>query len=174
LLRKLKHIFLNHLQQQLRMSDGQQTSKFVSSIPNNKLEPVYLGGAPSSTNSNKTNGVYVPGFLKGEKETPKQVVPQNTYTEFPSLSSAAGKQKGSVLPNSAPKQTESIVVENSPSPKVFLNYSNAAKQLPLVKPVEKPNEPQSKFTQLDKNVLRVKQASEDFSGSEDSDFSDYD
>lgn len=151
------------------MSDSQQATKFVSSIPNNKLEPVYLGGTPSSTNSTKSNGVYIPGFLKGEKEPPKQVVPQNTHTEFPSLSSAVVKPKGSVAPIIVSNPTKSIVVENAPAPKVFLNYANAAKQPALVQPVEKSNKPQ-----LGKNVMRANQQSDDFSDSEDSDLSDYD
>jgi hypothetical protein len=62
--------------------------KFVSSIPNNKLEPVYLGGTPQNNTTPKSNGVFVPSILRGEKDTsaPKaQVVPHVTEESFPSL-----------------------------------------------------------------------------------------
>ncbi len=63
-------------------------NKFVSNIPNNKLEPVYLGGTPQTNTTTKSNGVFVPSCIKAEKEIniPKaQVVPQINEQSFPSL-----------------------------------------------------------------------------------------
>ncbi len=90
--------------------------KFISSIPNNKLEPVYLGGTPQTNSAPKSNGVFVPSILRGEKDTtaPKaQVVPQVTEESFPSL-------MGPAIKASTP----------------FLGYANALK-----KPVDKSAKP---------------------------------
>lgn len=95
-------------------------TKFVSNIPNNKLEPVYLGGTPQTNGTTKSNGVFVPSCIKAEKEIniPKaQVVPQINEESFPSLLGPAKV------------------------PKPFLGYANAVKKAaePLVKPVSKDN-----------------------------------
>jgi len=84
------------------MSNAAEKPKFVSSIPNNKLAPVFIGRADTeatvdSSTDNKT-GVYVPAFLKNkqdetksnflEKEVtkkPNQKKPQLNPTDFPEL-----------------------------------------------------------------------------------------
>ncbi len=71
-------------------------SKFVSNIPNNKLEPVFLGGGSGPSPNTKSSGAYVPAFLRNQKE---QEQPNKTETvnkqkefkivedDFPGLSS---------------------------------------------------------------------------------------
>jgi hypothetical protein len=67
-------------------------SKFVSSIPNNKLEPVFLGGG--SGPSAKSSGAYVPSFLRNEETRDKKDTGTKhnefnmTDDDFPSLLSA--------------------------------------------------------------------------------------
>ncbi len=94
------------------MSTTQEKPKFVSSIPNNKLEPVFIGRpdtdalASSGTSTEKKNSVYVPAFLKNkqegpklEKEVPKKPVqkkPQLTVNEFPELPSSKKSEVKSV------------------------------------------------------------------------------
>jgi hypothetical protein len=94
------------------MSTDQEKPKFVSSIPNNKLEPVFIGrpetdalsGTGSSTE--KKSSVYVPAFLKNKQEgvsvekevtkKPVQKKPQMNATEFPDLPSSKSKPSASV------------------------------------------------------------------------------
>ena len=93
----------------VKMSNHQEKQKFVSSIPNNKLEPVFIGRPetdllPGSVfSAEKKSSVYVPEFLKNkqegqyvEKEVAKkqtQKKPQLTVNDFPDL--LASKKKGS-------------------------------------------------------------------------------
>lgn len=90
------------------MSTVQEKPKFVSSIPNNKLEPVFIGRpdtdalAGSGSSTENKSGVYVPAFLKNKQEGPsvdKDVVkkpvqkkPQMTQNDFPELSSKKPKE----------------------------------------------------------------------------------
>jgi hypothetical protein len=68
-------------------------SKFVSSIPNNKLEPVFLGGGSGPTS--KSSGAYVPAFLRNVQDPEKTSKPEPvkeskefkmTEEDFPGLS----------------------------------------------------------------------------------------
>lgn len=89
-------------------------SKFVSSIPNNKLEPVFLGGG--SGPSSKSSGTYVPAFLRNQNDQEKSnkmdsLKPNNEFKmiedEFPGLPST--------------KKTATTQVNNS-------HYSDALKK----------------------------------------------
>jgi hypothetical protein len=101
-------------------------SKFVSSIPNNKLEPVFLGGGEGP--SSKSSGAYVPAFLKGKNnqeqnnKTDTRTVQEFKMTEddFPSFANSK----------------ESTKTTNTP--KTFTNYSDALKK-DIDKPVVKAN-----------------------------------
>jgi hypothetical protein len=85
-------------------------TKFVSSIPNNTLEPVYLGGAPQTGPAN-SKGIFVPSCLRGEtaeksdKPIKVEKVPQFNEETFPSLIGGSIK-----------------------TPKTFLGYANAVKK----------------------------------------------
>jgi hypothetical protein len=78
--------------------------KFVSSIPNNTLEPVFLG-APSGSQGSKGSGKYVPGFLRNKdndtdvsgKKTDSNVVPENNLDNFPTLAGTIWTKPGSTL-----------------------------------------------------------------------------
>ena len=90
------------------MSAVQEKPKFVSSIPNNKLEPVFIG-RPDTEPTNQfskeqSKGVYVPAFLKNKQddvrsnsfdtETTKKTIqkkPQLTTTDFPDLPTGKAK-----------------------------------------------------------------------------------
>ena len=150
------------------MSEVKEQTKFVSNIPKNNLEPVYLGGSPVNKDSTKTNGIYVPGFLKGETETPKQVVPKKTDTDFPSLSSVVvGKPKWNVVSNNIPIQSQNIIVEQQPVSKTFLNYANAAKKPVVAQTTEPPKETKFKSVATQKVPLDKKIETE-YSDSDDS------
>ena len=86
----------------IKMFVSKEKPKFVSSIPNNKLEPVFIGRSDteqvSESSTEKSKGVYVPAFLKNkqddvrnnsfETETTKKTIqkkPQLNTTEFPDL-----------------------------------------------------------------------------------------
>jgi hypothetical protein len=91
-------------------------TKFVSNIPNNKLEPVYLGEKPPNNSTSKSNGVFVPSCLRTQNDiiTPKvQVGLQVNEQSFPSLMGVAKVAKP------------------------FLGYANALKKPPteIVKPI---------------------------------------
>ena len=92
------------------MSAVQEKPKFVSSIPNNKLEPVFIGRPdtepenPSSKEHSK--GVYVPAFLKNKQddvrsnsfdtETTKKTIqkkPQLNTTDFPDLPNSKSREQ---------------------------------------------------------------------------------
>lgn len=90
-------------------------STFVSSIPNNKLEPVFVGGG--SGPKAKSSGTYVPAFLRDkESHTTKQ---EHTVAkefkmaddDFPSLLGSTKSTK---------KTTD--------TPKTVTDYSNALKK----------------------------------------------
>jgi hypothetical protein len=89
------------------MSIATEKSKFVSSIPRNNLEPVFIGRADTeapvdSSTDNKT-GVYVPAFLKNKQEefkssslgkeakTSNQKKPQLNKSDFPELTTSKAK-----------------------------------------------------------------------------------
>ncbi len=123
-------------------------TKFVSNIPNNKLEPVYLGGAPENNTTPKSNGVFVPSILRGEKDTmaPKaQVVPQINEATFPSL-------LGTPIKTSKP----------------FLGYANALKKAADIsaKPVVSTN---TEKTSNLKPISKTRYSEYSDSDSEDSD-----
>ncbi len=66
-------------------------SKFVSNIPNNTLEPVFLGGGsgPTPSPSGNSSGAYVPVFLrdKTNNDSDKKPVEFSLETQnFPTLS----------------------------------------------------------------------------------------
>lgn len=89
------------------MSSNQEKPKFVSSIPNNKLEPVFIGRPETDaltsceSNTEKKSSVYVPAFLRNKQEDqpvekrvtkkPEQKKPQLTQNEFPDLLSSKKK-----------------------------------------------------------------------------------
>jgi hypothetical protein len=63
--------------------------QFVSNIPNNTLEPVFLGGGSGPSTSGKSSGAYVPVFLRGKTsdDNSKKPVHFKLETEnFPTLS----------------------------------------------------------------------------------------
>ena len=72
---------------------SQPQSQFVSNIPNNTLEPVFLGGG--SGPSSKSSGAYVPAFLrdKTNSEGEKKQVHTKDFTleteNFPTLSGSS-------------------------------------------------------------------------------------
>jgi hypothetical protein len=108
--------------------------KFVSSIPNNKLEPVYLGGTPQTNSAPKSNGVFVPSILRGEKDTivPKaQVVPQVTEETFPSLMGPAIKASTPFLgyANALKKPVGQIVKPVSMSSNISTSSKTSAKPI---------------------------------------------
>ncbi len=85
------------------MDSVSQTPKFVSNIPHNTLEPVFLG-VPSGNSDTKGSGKYVPGFLRDkengtvrEKRVVAEPVPENNIINFPSLGTTTSKKPVSVL-----------------------------------------------------------------------------
>ena len=88
-------------------------SQFVSNIPNNTLEPVFLGGGSGPGQSGKSSGAYVPVFLrdKTNSESDKKQAHIKEFSletqNFPSLSG---------------KSNESAVKS------AFTNYSDALKK----------------------------------------------
>ena len=115
-------------------------AKFVSSIPKNKLEPVFLGGG--SGPSSKSSGAYVPVFLRSEEsqEKPnKKDVKQNEFkmndTDFPSFLGV--------------KATNSTGNFNT-----FTNYSNALK-----KDIDKPRPKVSTSKGSSEKNIKKKQSS---------------
>jgi hypothetical protein len=104
-------------------------TKFVSSIPNNSLEPVYLGGMPSNDGP-KSSGIFVPSCLKGEKNEPTvkvEKVPEFNEQSFPSL-----------------------IGEPVKKPKAFLGYANAVKS-PAANLVKSPPNNYSAASNVSKN-----------------------
>jgi hypothetical protein len=97
------------------MSAAKEKSKFVSSIPNNKLEPVFIGRSDTDTSvdpsSDKKSGVYVPAFLKGKQNDVRSTVhdssdkksvqkkPQLNTTEFPDLPTSKAKLQQLAAPS---------------------------------------------------------------------------
>ncbi len=106
--------------------DSQSTKpKFVSSIPNNTLEPVFLGD-PSGTKGSGGNGKYVPSFLRNkendtgnssDKRTENKPVPENNLDNFPTLGGTIWTKPGSTL-NFAEAIKKPVVVGDTPKPVV--------------------------------------------------------
>jgi hypothetical protein len=100
-------------------------SNFVSNIPNNKLEPVFVGGGSGPTA--KSSGTYVPAFLRNQNEpvhssktevhTPEFKM---TNDDFPSLLGTKPETK-----------------TNKDTPKIISHYSDALKK-DIDKPKTKP------------------------------------
>ena len=97
-----------------KMSIVTEKPKFVSSIPRNNLEPVFIGRADKeavvdSSTDNKT-GVYVPAFLKNkqddfkstslikEAKTSNQKKPQLSKSDFPDLPTSKAKPQQVAAP----------------------------------------------------------------------------
>ena len=123
-------------------------TKFVSNIPNNKLEPVYLGGTQQTNSTAKTNGVFVPSCLRTEKDTKVQMVPQVNEQTFPSLLGATIKAS-----------------------KPFLGYANAVKKpaVQIVKPVASSNSVNTSVPKVSKKQYSEYSDSDNESSSEDND-----
>lgn len=98
-------------------------SKFVSSIPNNNLEPVFLGGGEGPRS--KSSGAYVPVFLRGEdKQEQHNKTDTRTAQEF------------KMTEDDFPSFTKSTTTTNTSKP--FTHYSDALKK-DIDKPMVKPN-----------------------------------
>jgi hypothetical protein len=131
------------------------SNKFVSSIPNNTLEPVFLGGgssAPASVPDSNAAGkskVYVPSFIKNKDATEVSTKEQKDFkmsdADFPSLT-----------------QTKTSAESTT---KAFCNYSNALK-----KDIDKPR-PKENITSVGVKKKNKKQRILDTS---DNSYSDYD
>jgi hypothetical protein len=104
-------------------------SNFLSSIPNNKLEPVFLGGGSGSVA--KSSGTYVPAFLRNQQAQDTSKTDTLTHTkafqmtdnDFPSLlgtkSSTKSKETFTHYSNALKKDID------KPKPKVSVaNRSN--------------------------------------------------
>jgi hypothetical protein len=98
-------------------------SKFVSSIPNNNLEPVFLGGGEGPRS--KSSGTYVPAFLQGKNNHE-----QNNKTDTRTV------QDFKMTDDDFPSFTKSTKTTNTP--KTFTHYSDALKK-DIDKPMVKPN-----------------------------------
>jgi hypothetical protein len=102
-------------------------TKFVSSIPNNTLEPVYLGGTPSN-GAPKSTGIFVPNCLKAEKNenvVKVEKAPQFNEESFPSLIGTPVKKPTTFLGYANAVKTPAVnVVKTTPN-----NY-NAASNVP--------------------------------------------
>jgi hypothetical protein len=98
-----------------KMSSAKEKPKFVSNIPNNKLEPVFIGRSDKEalmdSNIEQNKGVYVPAFLKNKQddvrsvsfdsETGKKIIqkkPQLTKTDFPELPNSKAKVQPQAVP----------------------------------------------------------------------------
>jgi hypothetical protein len=69
---------------------SQSQSQFVSNIPNNTLEPVFLGGGSGPSLSGNSSGAYVPVFLRDKTSGDSSKKPEEFSLEtqnFPTLSS---------------------------------------------------------------------------------------
>jgi hypothetical protein len=98
-------------------------SKFVSSIPNNNLEPVFLGGGEGPRS--KSSGAYVPAFLKGNNNQE-----QNNKTDTRTV------QEFKMTEDDFPSFTKSTKTTNTA--KTFTHYSDALKK-DIDKPIVKAN-----------------------------------
>ena len=101
-------------------------SKFVSSIPNNTLEPVFLGGGEGP--SSKSSGTYVPAFMQGKNNQE-----QNNKTDTRTVQDF--KMTEDDFPSFA-NSKESTKTKNTP--KTFTHYSDALKK-DIDKPIVKAN-----------------------------------
>lgn len=115
-------------------------SKFVSSIPNNKLEPVFLGGGDGS--STKSSGAYVPAFLRNKNDTEKASVTNTHVTEFKMTDDDFPTMSGTKSSNTT-----------ATAPKTFTHYSSALKKdIDKPKPkVSKENSAGGKHSQTNRN-----------------------
>ena len=101
-------------------------TKFVSNIPNNKLEPVYLGGTSQNNGTSKSNGIFVPSCIRSQNNTSvttaqvmPQVMPQVNEQSFPSLLGTAKVAKPFLGYANAVKKpaTETVKLVNTKSTK---------------------------------------------------------
>jgi hypothetical protein len=107
-------------------------NKFVSSIPNNKLEPVFLGGGDGSFS--KSSGVYVPSFLRNKTDTDR------TNTENPPAQKKEFKLADDDFPLISGNKVFSVATKSDTvASKIFTNYSDALK-----KDIDKPKPKSSK------------------------------
>ncbi len=115
-------------------------NKFVSSLPQNKLEPVFLGGG--SGPSSKSSGTYVPVFMQNQPEKDKSNVtnPRVANKEF--------KMSENDFPSISFAKSSSVTIRTyantttGPS-KIFTNYSDALKK-DIDKPQHKSSQQNSK------------------------------
>lgn len=95
---------------------------FVSQIPKNKLEPVFIGGSGENLEKSKEkNGIYVPAHLKNKDSSvdthvdkPKQKAVPLDNTNFPSLGGKISKV----------------------TPITTMNYAEIAKKTPVVQEIK--------------------------------------
>jgi hypothetical protein len=97
-----------------------QNKKFESSIPNNKLEPVFLGGG--SGPSSKSSGTYVPVFLRNQEENDTQIVTN------PRVAKKDFKMSEDDFPTISGAKSSSASTTTTETPKIFTNYSDALKK----------------------------------------------
>jgi len=133
------YLHTKYIEEKLIMSH----SKFVSSIPNNNLEPVFVGGG--SGPASKSSGTYVPVFLRNQptqEQTHTGTLTQTkefkmTDDDFPSFLGSKSGTKTTVDP-----------------PKTITHYSDALKK-DIDKPKTKVTKSNTTSYSSNKNKKRI-------------------
>jgi hypothetical protein len=122
------------------MENQSTKPKFVSSIPNNTLEPVFLG-AQNGSQASGGNGKYVPSFLRNKdqgfhdeatKKLDVKQVPEDNLTNFPSLGGTiVTKPKSTLNFSEAIKKpvVEAEKLKVAPAPKMITHRKQVIREI---------------------------------------------
>ncbi len=119
--------------------------KFVSSIPNNKLEPVFLGGGSGPTS--KSSGAYVPGFLRNQKEQDHSSKGEVDVSEF--------KMTNDDFPSLLGANPEGLARHSTKTTKAAITHYSDALKKDIDKPTPKSSKPNGSSYNKKKKKQRI-------------------